>query len=268
MVSVIGVLAGLGKRCGVARGHHRATLTRRRPGQDGIVPSSHLTDARLVVVPGLGLDGRSWRPTLDALAAGGWPAGADVVLLPAYGVRAARRTPLAPTMLAEGLVDRLLPEGRQVLLGHSASCQVVVQAARRTTAVAALVLVGPTTDPRATGWRRLARRWLATARHEPPGQAPALARQYTRTGLLSMARGMDAARREPIEEALADVGCPVLLLRGRHDRIAPGDWLHLLAGEGGPTRVVTLPAGGHMVPFTHGELVADEILAWLADLDA
>jgi pimeloyl-ACP methyl ester carboxylesterase len=54
---------------------------------------------------------------------------------------------------------------RAVLLGHSASCQIVVQAAVRDPhRVTALVLVGPTTDPRARSWLGLAGRWLRTAR--------------------------------------------------------------------------------------------------------
>jgi pimeloyl-ACP methyl ester carboxylesterase len=61
---------------------------------------------------------------------------------------------------------------------------------------------------------------------------------------------MEAARRDRIEETLAPVGCPVMVVRGRHDRICPEGWARSLG------TTVTLPAGGHMVPLTHGELVA------------
>lgn len=154
-----------------------------------------------------------------------------------------------------------------MLVGHSASCQVVVQAARRVPdSVVGLVLVGPTTDPRAVTWPRLVHRWLATARRERPSQVPALVRQYLRTGLRTMARGMDAARRDRIEEALLLVGCPVLLLRGPHDWIAPQDWLLSLTNGRRSARPVTLSAGGHMVPLTHGDLVAEAVIDFLAGL--
>jgi pimeloyl-ACP methyl ester carboxylesterase len=74
---------------------------------------------------------------------------------------------------------------------------------------------------------------------------------------------MDAARRDRIDHRLKELDTPVLLLRGAHDRIAPGNWLDLLAKSrpaAGPTRsTVTLPSGGHMVPLTRGRLVAEQV---------
>lgn len=39
---------------------------------------------------------------------------------------------------------------------------------------AALVLAGPTTDPRSAGWARLVGRWSVTAALEPAWQVPSL----------------------------------------------------------------------------------------------
>jgi pimeloyl-ACP methyl ester carboxylesterase len=221
----------------------------------------------LVMVPGLGLDQRAWQPTIEALG-GADPRGAEVMLLPAYGMPGSRQERLDPVALGQRLASLLPPGRRVVLAGHSASCQVVVHAALQgPSSVAGLVLVGPTTDPRASTWPRLAARWLATARHERVGQVPPLVRQYRRTTLRTMARGMDAARRDRIGKAMSRLPCPVLLVRGRHDRIAPADWLTSLAGTGAETRAVTLPAGAHMVPLTHGDLLAAEIVRFLSGLD-
>src|SRR5688500_2096953 len=174
------------------------------------------------LVPGLGLDAAAWRPTVESLPAT-WRRDLAVALLPGYGERAARRADLRPAALAEILLDRWFPPtGAVVLVGHSASCQVVAEAARRRPdRVAALVLVGPTTDPRARSWPSLARRWVATARHERPSQAPTLVRQYSRTGLGTMGRAMDAARRADVREALGGSQHAVLVLRGPEDRICP-----------------------------------------------
>jgi pimeloyl-ACP methyl ester carboxylesterase len=127
------------------------------------------------------------------------------------------------------------------------------------------VLVGPTTDPRSPTWPGLVRRWLATARRESPGQVPVLLRDYRRTTLRSMRRGMEAARHDRVDATLADVRVPVLVARGAHDRICPPDWAALLAGVAGPgSRAVSLGAGAHMVPLTHGPALAEPVRLFLA----
>ena len=98
--------------------------------------------------------------------------------------------------------------------------------------------------------------WLATAVHERPRLIPSLLRQYARTGLASMVRGMDAARRHDIAIPLSANTLPLLVLRGRHDRIAGQPWIdHLAEVGGGEAR--TLPAGAHMIVWTHGMSVAE-----------
>ena len=219
-----------------------------------------MTPFRVVAVPGLGLSVAVARRTLDRLP------GVDgaVVLLPGFGRRAPRGTPVAPDRLARLLLDRLPAGGPAVLVGHSASCQIVAEAAVQAPGrVAALVLVGPTTDPRAATWPALVGRWLRTAAHERPGQIPLLVAAYARTGLLSMARGMDVARRHRLDRTLADVDIPVLVVRGPHDAICPADWAAALAAATPRGRAETLPAGAHMVPVTHPGALADRIAAFL-----
>jgi pimeloyl-ACP methyl ester carboxylesterase len=224
----------------------------------------------LVAVPGLGLRPEAWWPTLRRLRHD-----SGVVTCPGYGVPARRHADvandrLAPDRLAGAVLTALPPEtaapGRRVvLLGHSASCQVVAHAARLAKGrVAALVLVGPTTDPRRDTWPRMLADWTRTAGHEDPRQVPELVRQYPRTGLLSMTRVMDAARRDDLVRTVAATRLPVLVVRGRDDLICRRDWADRVAAAGAPGSVAaTLPAGAHMVPLTHGELVADAVSSWL-----
>ncbi len=122
-----------------------------------------------------------------------------------------------------------------------------------------MILVGPTTDPRGRGWRQLTARWLRTAAHEDPRQVPDLVRQYAATGLRVMARTMDAARHDSIQDVLRAVHCPVLVLRGPHDRICPPDWAESLG------RTETLARGGHMVPRTQGQAVAQSLRRFVED---
>ena len=223
-----------------------------------------MSRAPLVLIPGLGLGPEAWAPTVQRLAPG---RDARVQPLAGYGVPARRGRDLSTAALADDLLQRL-PDGTDpvVLGGHSASCQVAVRAAAAAPErISGLVLVGPTTDPRAATWPRMAGQWLATARHEDPRQVPLLVRLYLRTGLGTMARAMEAAREDRIETRLRRVGCPVLVLRGRHDRICAPDWAEAVALASGRARTRSLTAGAHLVPLTHGCLAAREIDRFLRE---
>ncbi len=208
------------------------------------------------MVPGLGLGPEDWQPTIGALVRAG--VGRDrltVATLSGYGEPVRVDDPVDPRGAAGRLVEAWIRPGRRVgLLGHSSSCQVVAHAASLLPEqVVGLVLVGPTTDPRAATWPRLARRLLATAVRETPRQVPSLTRQYRRTGLRNMLRVMGVTRHDSLAATLTKLRCPVRVLRGTHDRIAPADWCASLAPS------LTVAGGAHMVPMTHGELVAHEI---------
>lgn len=209
-------------------------------------------------VPGLGLEATAWRAArgLDA----------RVEELPAYGVRPRPDDDLRPAALGERLASRL--SRRSVLVGHSASCQVVAHAAAAAPGlVRALVLVGPTTDPRAATWPRLAGRWVRTAAYERPWQVPLLVRSYTRVGLGSMCAAMEAARRDDIRRAVRAAAVPVLVVRGRRDRICPDDWSNALVAHGAAgSRAVSLVRGAHMVPLTDSGAVASVVSRWLDEV--
>jgi pimeloyl-ACP methyl ester carboxylesterase len=216
----------------------------------------------LVAVPGLGLSVQVPAHTLRLLQA---VLRSTVIALPGYGLPSAAGAALDPAALAVRLLEHLatLQIRQAVLLGHSASCQIVTEAAvQDPTRVVGVVLVGPTTDPRAASWSALAMRWISTATRERPGQVPRLARDYRQTGFLTMGRAMDAARRHRIDHALATVSCPVLVVRGRHDRIASACWVEALAELAPQGRAVTLPAGAHMVPITHPSALAAQLEAF------
>jgi pimeloyl-ACP methyl ester carboxylesterase len=209
-----------------------------------------------LALPGVGLGEEAWRPALQPL-----PVPFRILRMPGYGERGGPGQDLRPHSLATGIVAHELDEGT-LLLGHSASCQVAVHAAALSGGrVAAVVLVGPTTDPDASTWPRLVNRWLRTAVHEDPRQVPALVRQYHRTGLATMRRAMDAARRDRIHEVVPRLTCPVLVVRGRHDAICTSGWAETLAGlaRHPGSEAVTLEAGAHMVPITHSAMLAETV---------
>jgi pimeloyl-ACP methyl ester carboxylesterase len=158
-------------------------------------------------------------------------------------------------VLADRLLDRL-GEGPVVLVGHSQSCQVVAVAAARDSRVAAVVLLGPTTDPRLRSARGLARHWLATVVREPWWQLPLVLAQWWRTGPRAMAALWRVAAWDDTGRRLRQVRVPVTVVRGTADRLCPHDWAVRLATAAPCGRLVELPGAAHMTPQTHPDAVA------------
>jgi pimeloyl-ACP methyl ester carboxylesterase len=201
-------------------------------------------DVAHVLVPGLGLDGRS-SARLRELAP------ARVVLLPGMGLA-------APVPSVDALAARLraeLGDGPVVLTGHSQSCQVVAAAATDPR-VAGVVLLGPTTDPRLRSLFGLARQWLRTAAHEPLRAVPRILAQWWRTGPRAMAALWRGAAPDRIERRLAAVPVPVVVVRGTRDRLCPRDWAARVAASAPSGRLVEVPGAAHMTPQTHPAEVA------------
>ena len=206
----------------------------------------------VVLVPGLGLDERSSARVRERLPG-------TVVRLPGMGLP-------GPVPRLETLADRLLAgmgEGPVVLAGHSQSCQVVAVAARDPRVIA-VVLFGPTTDPRLRSATGLIRRWLATAWAEPWWQMPLVLAQWTRTGPGAMAALWRVAAPDRIERRLRDVVAPVVVVRGTRDRLCPHDWAGRLAGAAPRGRLVELPGAVHMTVQTH----PDDVVAILRSAGA
>jgi pimeloyl-ACP methyl ester carboxylesterase len=202
--------------------------------------------ARFVLVPGLGLDERSSARVRTRLPA-------FVVRLPGMGLTAA-----VPTL--DELADRLiagLGEGPVVLVGHSQSCQVVVPAAVRDPRVVAVVLLGPTTDPRLRSAHGMAWRWLLTAVAEQWWQVPLIVAQWWSTGPRAMTDLWRRAAPDRIDRRLREVAVPVTVVRGSRDRLCPADWAAALAAAAPRGRLVELPGAAHMTVQTRpGEVAA------------
>ncbi|WP_158548671.1 alpha/beta fold hydrolase [Blastococcus sp. TF02A-26] len=208
-----------------------------------------MSPPRPVLVPGLGLDRRSsarLRRLVDA----------DVVVLPGMGQR-------GPVPTVDGLAGRLraqLGAGPVVLVGHSQSCQVVAAAATDPR-VAAVVLLGPTTDPRLRSVRGLVGRWLATAWAEPWWQVPLVLAQWLTTGPRAMAALWRQAAPDPIAARLAAVAVPVTVVRGSRDRLCSPSFAAAVAAAAPHGRLVELPGAVHMTVQTHPRAVADVLRA-------
>lgn len=210
------------------------------------MPASAL---RVVLVPGLGLDDRSSAAVRERVPA-------TVVHLPGMGLP-------GPVPPLEALATRLLDavgEGPVVLAGHSQSCQVVAAAAGDPR-VAAVVLLGPTTDPRLRSAAGLVGRWLGTAWAEPWWQVPRTLAQWWHTGPRAMVALWRRAAPDRIDRRLRDLPVPVVVVRGTRDRLCPHDWATGLVAAAPRGRLVELPGAAHMTVQTHPDDVADVLRA-------
>jgi pimeloyl-ACP methyl ester carboxylesterase len=199
----------------------------------------------IVLVPGMGLDERSSARLRRRI-------GGAVVILPGMGLR-------GPIGSLEDLVGQLcsaLGAEPVMLVGHSQSCQVVVAAAERDARVCAVLLLGPTTDPRMRRLPVLTLRWARTAVREPWWQMPLVLAQWLRTGPAAMASLWRHTAPDRIDERLRRVRVPVVVVRGNRDALCPRDWAAHLAGCAPRGRLVELPGAAHMTPQTRPDDVA------------
>lgn len=126
-------------------------------------------------------------------------------------------------------LDRAEP-GRVVLVGNSSSTQVAAHVARaRPDRVAALVLASPTVDPRYRTWPRVLLRWRLDARHPMPGLQQQHTPEWVRAGPRRLVHLVSVHLRDDPEPVLAEVRCPVLVLRGVHDGLSRRAWATRLA---------------------------------------
>ena len=215
----------------------------------GLSPGATPLGPRIVLVPGLGLDRRSWSRVLPRLAAAGVPA--EVALLPGMG----RPVAVPPLEELAGLLRARLGRGPVVLTGHSQGCQVVA-AVGDDPRVAGVVLLGPSTDPRLRSPLGLALRWLATAVREPLWQLPLVLAQWTRTGPGRMRALWRQTSPDDIDRRLERVAVPVVVVRGDRDRLCDADWARALAAAAPAGRLVELAGAAHMTVQTRPDAVA------------
>jgi pimeloyl-ACP methyl ester carboxylesterase len=214
---------------------------------------------RVVAVPGLGLDERSWSGVLDRLRP---DLPATVVRLPGMG----RRAPVPTVDALAADVRARLGDGPVVLVGHSQSCQVVAAVAERDARVVAVVLLGPTTDPRLRRPGGLVTAWLRTAVREPVPQMPRIVAQWLRTGPAAMRALWRRAAPDRIELRLPGVAVPVTVVRGTRDALCSAPWAAALAVAAPHGRLVELPGAAHMTPQTHPAAVVAVLRDEIGDL--
>jgi pimeloyl-ACP methyl ester carboxylesterase len=199
---------------------------------------------------------------LPGLAAFGSWTRAHLVDLPGYAGSGDPPRPLDVPALGDAVahwLDAAAPR-HVVLAGHSSGTQVAAQAAlRRPGAVAGLVLASPTIDPVARSWPALFVRWRLDGRREPPGLSESHRPEWRRAGLRRLLHTVRIHLADRLEDTVAALALPVLVLRGVEDRLSTREWAQSL----GP--LVDMP-GAHTFPWAAPDAWSRPVQAFCAEV--
>ena len=102
---------------------------------------------------------------------------------------------------------------------------------------------------------------------EPPLTGAMVTRDYARGGLFSYIAGVASMLRYDILDRLPDVTAPVLVLRGRHDPVAPRRWVAELAQAAPNGRAADIDGTAvHNAVHSRPRETGREILVFLTSL--
>ncbi|MDN3296369.1 alpha/beta hydrolase [Streptomyces ficellus] len=201
------------------------------------------------MVPGLGAPGY----LLDTLERCGTWSNAFLLDVPGYGHDEERACRPRIKDLSDVVAAWIAAMARLpvVLVGHSTGAQVALRVAvDNPGSVRSLVLMGPTFPPALRRTSPLLRALARTLPHESAGEVPAVAPYYARAGAGELVRYLRSAQRDEPERLVPRVTCPVWVVRGAHDALAPRKWVDELAAHCPRGQTVTMP-GAHNFPYRH-----------------
>lgn len=221
----------------------------------------------VVLVHGLGMSADYWARTGPPLAAAGYRVLAPD--LPGFGHTAGPEEGLSIGGQARALLRwaRVMELGPATYVGHSLSCQSVVElAARRPETVRALVLAGPTGDG---GTRRMVveawRLFLDAWRESLPLLVHAT-HAYLLAGPVRFLRTWYAGAHHDLLQLLPVVRAPTLVAVGADDPVVPASFAQKVVRLLPAGRLVVIRDGTHAVFFDQPERFNAAVLAFLADL--
>jgi pimeloyl-ACP methyl ester carboxylesterase len=221
---------------------------------NGSMPELETTP--IVLVHGLS-SSRSLKPLIKVLGESRPVFAPD---LPGFGMSDQPIHPLDVPGLADALRRWMIDNGLApaIVIGVSFGCQVAVDlAARYPAAVDRLVLIGPTFDPEARTPGRLALRWARNARRSSPRLAPTVVHDVIDAGPWRSVRMLRRALQDPVEEKLADIEAPTLVVRPERDHLVPAEWVERVARKIPEADLVVLPKAARAIgPRTAARLTA------------
>jgi pimeloyl-ACP methyl ester carboxylesterase len=151
-----------------------------------------------------------------------------------------------------------------VLVGHSMGAQWVVELALiRPELAARVVVMGPVTDSAHRTLLAQSRALAVDILGEPPLTNATVFIDYLRCGPLYYLAQSKPMLSYPIDERVASLSQPLLVLRGGNDPIAGDDWCRRLVARAPVGCLVTVPGNRHVVQFTAPKAVAGALRSFV-----
>lgn len=152
-----------------------------------------------------------------------------------------------------------------VLVGHSMGAQWVVDlAVQRPDLARAVVLCSPVTDSSRRSMLPQTLLLGLDSVQEPPNVGAIVLGDYARCGPAWYFAQVRHMLRYPLEDRVATLTAPVLVLRGGKDRIANLPWCTALRDRAASGTLAVVPGHRHLVQFTAAPDVAAHIRAFVA----
>lgn len=187
--------------------------------------------------------------------------------LPGFaGLPTPGRTPGIPDMSrALGLALDEVGVREAVVVGHSMGAQWAVELGiQRPDLVSGAVAFGPVTDSERRGPLTQAALLLRDSALEPPRLNGIVVSDYARCGPAWYARQARHMLSYPIEDRVARLAVPLLVLRGGNDPIARQAWVERLAARAADGEVAVVPGHRHLAQFTAPAASAGRIRDFVA----
>ncbi|GAA1419034.1 alpha/beta hydrolase [Agrococcus citreus] len=215
----------------------------------------------VVLVHGIGMSSRYLARLHDALLPHANVASVD---LPGFGGLPKPRRELGIEAMAAALAEVVGSLGLEpvVLVGHSMGSQWVVELARlRPDLVARVVVIGPVADVAHRTPTAQLRALAVDSLLEPPTTNWIVSTDYVRCGVPWYLAQLGPMLSYPIEERVADLAVPLLVIRGERDPIASTRWCRLVRDSAPDARLVHIPRSPHNAQRSAPRAVAAAILA-------
>lgn len=156
-----------------------------------------------------------------------------------------------------------------ILIGQSMGAQVVTQCIANHPEVASrLVLISPTMDPRTRWFPRLFAGWLWNMLREAPILYPLLVADFVDCGIPRFVRMLRYALHDHIEDRLALLSIPTLVIAGAGDTLSPVSWSNRVARLLPHATLLVITGHIHDVHFTAPVETAQAIHAFLTSSPA
>jgi 2-hydroxy-6-oxonona-2,4-dienedioate hydrolase len=220
----------------------------------------------LVLVHGLGCSADYWVKNGPWLAAAGYRVLAPD--LPGFGrTEGPRVLSIVQQAYAVSVFADAMGLGPAVYLGHSLSCQTVLELAyTEPDRVTGLILAAPTGDRRKKRLLREAVGFLQDIPREPPSLVPLIVDAYVRAGPARWARTWLAGKRHDAFDAAAGVRAPAVVLVGDRDPVVSVHFARAMTYALSNARLRVIEGAAHALIYDEPEGFNGAVLQFLGAL--